>query len=194
MNMNRSISFLAALLFLSCISNATLAQVKSDYDKSTDFSKYKSYTFAGWQQDSDKQLNDFDKKRILESLKAELDARAMNLVQSGGDAVISVFIVIDEKTSTTAYTNYNGGMGYGMRGGWGMGYGGVGMGSATTTYSENDYKQGTFVIDMYDASSKQLVWQGVSTGTVNEKPAKREKSIPKGMKKLMKKYPVPASK
>ena len=192
--MNRSISFLTAILFLACISNSAFSQVKSDYDKNTDFTKYKSYTFAGWQQDSDKQINDFDKKRIHESLKGELDARSMNLVESDGDAVISLFIVIDEKTSTTAYTNYNGGMGYGMRGGWGMGYGGVGMGSSTTTYSENDYRQGTFVIDMYDANTKQLVWQGVSTKTINEKPQKREKTIPKGMKKLMKKYPVQASK
>jgi len=185
------ISIFMAVLITAFFSSSAFAQkAKSDYDKNTDFTKYKSYAFAGWQQDSDKQLNDFDKKRILESLKSEFDARGMNLVESGADARVSIFIVIDEKTSTTAYTNYNGGMGYGMGRGWGMGYGGMGMGSSTTTYSENDYIEGTFVIDIYDESSKDLVWQGVITGTVKEKPAKREKSIPKNMAKLMKKYPV----
>jgi hypothetical protein len=189
--MKISISIFTAVLITAFFSSSAFAQkAKSDYDKNTDFTKYKSYAFAGWQQDSDKQLNDFDKKRILESLKSEFDARGMNLVESGADAWVSIFIVIDQKTSTTAYTNYNGGMGYGMGRGWGMGYGGMGMGSSTTTYSENDYLEGTFVVDIYDESSKDLVWQGVITGTVNEKPKKREKGIPKSMAKLMKKYPV----
>ncbi len=189
--MKISFSIFTSVLLIAFFSSSAFAQkVNSDYDKNTDFTKYKSYAFAGWQKDSDKQLNDFDKKRILESLKSEFDARGMNLVKADADATVSVFIVIDDKTSTTAYTNYNGGMGYGMGRGWGMGYGGMGMGSATTTYSENDYKEGTFVIDIYDESSKDLVWQGVITGTVKEKPEKREKSIPKNMAKLMKKYPV----
>ncbi len=189
--MKISISIFTAVLITAFFSSSAFAQkVKSDYDKNTDFTKYKSYSFAGWQKNSDKQLNDFDKKRILESLKSEFDARAMNLVESGADARVSIFIVIDEKTSTTAYTNYNGGMGYGMGRGWGMGYGGMGMGSSSTTYSENDYLEGTFVIDMYDESSKDLLWQGVITGTVKDNPKKREKSIPKSMAKLMKKFPV----
>ena len=43
---------------------------------------------------------------------------------------------------------------------------------------------------MYDAQSKDLLWQGVAKGTVSEKPEKREKKIPKSIKKLMKKFPV----
>lgn len=183
-----------ALLLLAFVAatNLALAQVKSDYDKKADFTKYKTYAFAGWQKDSDKQLNDFDKKRVLEALKSEFDARGMSLVESGADATISIFIVLDNKTSTTAYTNYTGGMGYGMGRGWGMGYGGMGMGSATTTYSEDDYTEGTLVVDMYDEASKSLVWQGVITKTVKEKPKKREKSIPKNIAKLMKEYPIEA--
>jgi len=182
------------LLIVAFVSatNFGLAQVKSDYDKKADFTTYKTYSFAGWQKDSDKQLNEFDKKRILDALKAEFDARGMSLVESGADATISIYIVIDSKTSTTAYTNYNGGMGYGMGRGWGMGYGGMGMGSSTTTYSQDDYLEGTLVVDVYDESSKNLVWQGIITKTVKEKPEKREKSIPKNIAKLMKEYPVKA--
>ena len=43
---------------------------------------------------------------------------------------------------------------------------------------------------MLDTQSKDLLWQGVATGTVSEKPEKREKKIPKAVKKLMKKFPV----
>lgn len=179
---------LLALLFSF---GATHAQIKSDMDKGTDFTTIKTYSFAGWQKDSDKQLNDFDKKRILEAFKSEFDARGLQLVESGGDAVVALYIVLDKKTSTTAYTDFMGGMGYGPRWGWGMG---AGMASATTTYSENDYIEGTLVIDMYTADEKKLIWQGVITTEVKSKPEQREKSIPKNISKLMKKYPVAPAK
>ncbi|MEP3389969.1 MAG: DUF4136 domain-containing protein [Reichenbachiella sp.] len=176
------------MLAMAVMVFAAHAQVKSDFDKNFNFSNVKTYSFAGWQKGSDEKLNEFDKKRIQDAMKSEFSKKGMELVESDGDAVITLFIVVNEKTSTTAYTDFNGGMGYGGRWGWGYG-GGMGMASATTTYSENDYKEGTLVVDMYDKTEKQLIWQGVLTSTVNENPKKREKSIPKKIKKLMKKYP-----
>lgn len=172
------------------LATAAFAQVKSDYDKEVDFSEFKTYSFQGWQKDSDQQLNEFDKKRILDALKSEFDARGMSLVESGADAEVALYLVLDQKTSTTAYTNFMGGMGYGPRWGWGMGAGGMGMATATTTYNEDDYTEGTLVVDMYDGSGKKLIWQGVLTSVVQEKPEKREKTIPKKIGKLMKEFPV----
>ncbi|UXP31790.1 DUF4136 domain-containing protein [Reichenbachiella agarivorans] len=183
-------SLMTLVLFMAA--QLTYAQVKSDYNKDADFSKYKTYTFAGWEKNSSESVNDFDKKRILDALKSEFDSRGMTLAETGGDATITLFIVVDEKTSTTAYTTYNGGMGYGGR--WGWGYGAGGMGTSTTSYSENDYTEGTLVVDMYDTESKDLVWQGILTAVVKEKPEKREKGIPKKISKLMKTYPVAATK
>ena len=164
----------------------TNAQVRSDYDKNVDFTKYKTCKFIGWENDSDKQLNEFDKKRIIDAFKSELKARGFTVDENNADVGITLFIVVDEKTSRTAYTNYHGGMGYGRRA-WGWG---AGMGSSTTTYSEQDYKQGTVVISFYDEEEKNLVFQGTLQTVVKEKPEKREKSIPKNVAKLMKKYPV----
>jgi len=45
-------------------------------------------------------------------------------------------------------------------------------------------------MDVFDNETKKLVWQAVATGTIKEKPEKREKSIPKTIKKLMKKFPI----
>jgi hypothetical protein len=84
-----------------------------------------------------------------------------------------------------------GGYGYGPRWGWGMG---AGMGTSTTTYVEDDYMEGTLVMDMYDAKSKSMVWQGILNTNVKENPEKREKSIPKNIKKLMKEYPIKPTK
>jgi len=191
--MKKSLKISTLLTLCLFLTGMLQAQVKSDYDKTIDFTKYKTYSFAGWQNDSDKLINDLDKTRILDAFKAEFDARNMTLVEDNADAVVTLFLVIDNKTSTTAYTNYMGGMGMGYGYGWGMGMG-AGMGTSTTTYSENDYEVGTLVVDVYDAGTKKLAWQGVLQKTINEKASKREKTIPKNAAKIMKQYPVPAAK
>lgn len=184
--MKKTVSIIT--VFMVLLSTSLMAQkVSGDYDKATDFSAYKTCQFIGWQKDSDKIMNDFDKDRLRNAIRDELTSRGFELVESGGDMGVSIYVVVDQKTSTSSYTNFYGGAGYGRgrrySGGWGNGY-------ASTSYSESDYLQGTMVLDFLDESTKDLIWQGVATGTVSEKPEKREKSIPKSVKKLMKKFPV----
>ncbi|MCO6358680.1 DUF4136 domain-containing protein [Roseivirga pacifica] len=178
------------VLLLAFLSAPAYSQIKSDYSKDADFTGIESYMFAGWQDNSDEILNDIDKKRILDAFKAEMDARGLEHKTSGADVVLTLFVVVDSKTSTTAYTDFNSTMGYRGRWGWGYGYGGVGTVSATTTYSENDYLEGTLVVDMYDADGKDLMWQGIIKKVVKSNPKKREKTIPKNINKLMKKFPI----
>jgi len=164
------------------------SQVSSDYDKNVDFSNFHSYIFGGWEKDSGKLLNDLDKDRIHDAFTAEFKSRGLTEDQDKPDLVMTFYLVIDNKTSTTAYTSFNGGMGYGgygMRAGWGWG-----MGSATTTYQENDYQVGTLVVDAYDANTKKLLWQGTIRKEINSNAKRRDKTIPRNVKKLMKKYPI----
>jgi hypothetical protein len=181
-----------ALLSLGLIMAISISQAQKvtvDFDKAADFTQYKTFVYLGWQEDSDKILNDLDKKRVIDAFGNEMDKRDLTMVEDNPDMAVALFIVVDEKTSTTAYTNYYGGgagRGY-YRGGGGWGWG---NGSSTTTYSENDYLQGTLVFSVFDAESKNLVWQGVATKTITENPKKREKNIPKVVTKLMKKFPV----
>ncbi len=109
-------------LFVLLICANIQAQISSDYDKETDFSTIKTYTFAGWEENSDQVINTFDKDRITKALRSEFSSRGLSYVESDGDVTITLYIVINKKTSTTAYTNYTGGMGYyGGRRGWGAG-------------------------------------------------------------------------
>ena len=173
------------LLGFCLISAIAFSQVRADYKEDTDFTKYKTYTFKGWEKDSDQQLNDFDKKRIIDAFKHELEIRGFTYDDSNPDVGITLFVVVDERTSKTAYTNYTGGFGYGRSWGWGPG-----MGTSPTTYSERDYTVGTVVIDFYAEKSKDLVFQGTLQTEVAKKAKQREKSIPKNVAKLMKKYPI----
>ena len=183
---------IAAILILTLsVSHLSVGQVNTDYDKSVDFSQYMTFKFIGWQEGTTDRLNQLDAEKILTALTKELNGRGILIDGSTPKMVMVLFLVVDDKTSTTAYTNYTGGMGYGMgRVGWGAGVGGMGMGQSTTTYSESDYEVGTFVIDFYDSESKKLLWQGILKKNVTENTKKREKKITKAIAKILKDYPV----
>ena len=171
------------LLVFGCSS----VKVTTDSEKDTDFSKYKTFSFLGWQNDSDQIMNDIDKKRMRDAFKVEFQQRGLELIEEGGDMAISLFIVANLETSVTAYTNYYGGAGRGR-------YRGYGGGMDSTTYTENTYVKGTLVMDVFDELSATMIWQGVATGTIQEKAEKRETAIPKTVAALMKKFPVNPSK
>ena len=179
------------LILAIFLSSCASVKVTSDQGKDIDFSQYKTYSFLGWQDDSDKIVNEFDRKRMRDAFNTEFAKRDLQMVSEGGDMTVSLYLVVNKETSTTAYTNYDGGYGgrYGGYGGYGWG-GGYGGGSSTTTYSENDYLKGTLVMDVYDEKSGKQIWQGIAVKTIEEKPEKREKSIPYSVSALMKKFPI----
>jgi hypothetical protein len=182
------ISRLFAVFFLAiALNGCSSTKITSDYDKETDFSQYQDFHYLGWANDSDQILNDFDKKRIEQAFANEFGKRGIKFVdQSEADATVSLFIVVDEQTSVTAYSDYYGGMGYGY-GYPGWGWGG---GMSTTRYQENHYLVGALVVDVFDAETKKLIWQGVSSGTINENTKNREERINYLARAMMAKYPV----
>lgn len=168
-------------------------KVTSDYDKSADFTQYKTYTYYGWADNSDQLLTGFDKQRIEDAFRDEFAKRGWTSVPSGGDAIISLYIVIDKKTSYTSYTDhYN----TGVYGGaymprYGYGYRmGPGMGTSTTTTKQRDYNVGTLIVDVFDAKEKKHIWHGVGTKTINENTSKREERIREGAAAIMEAFPV----
>jgi len=187
---NFSLLFVAGMLSLFLVSCSSIS-VTSDYDKTVDFTQFKTYEYYGWADESDKILNDLDKKRIEQAFEAEFDKRGMQLVESGGDLVATLFIVVQEKTEqratttgTGAYGGYYGGYyGYGPGWGWGPSY-------STTTVSTYDYNVGTLVVDVFDKANEQLIWESAGQGTIDDNPQNRDKTIPKSVAKIMSAYPV----
>jgi hypothetical protein len=176
------------LLFASCSS----VKFTADYDGDVDFTQHKTLSYYGWTEESDKILNKFEKERIEKAFGDEFEKRGFTLAERDGDIIVSLFIVVDQKKGATAYTNHYGGGGpYGYYGGYGYGAGwGWGMGYSSTSYQEYDYYVGTLVCDVFDSSTKKLIWQGVITGEIDDNPKTRERNMPRVIKELMKKYPV----
>jgi len=55
--------------------------------------------------------------------------------------------------------------------------------------SVETYAMGTLVVDLYDAHTRQMVWRGVATDSVSDKPEKNTQRINKALQKMFAKYP-----
>src|SRR5882724_8573094 len=171
MNVQRTIfaSVGVALLFATA---SFAQQVKTDYDRSADFSQYKTYS---WEkvQTQDPLLVD----RIKEAVNGDLAAKGLTPVASNGDiAIVAIEMTKNQHTLNTFYNGFGGGWR------WGGGFG-----NATTTV--DDYKVGTLVVDMFDANSKKLVWRGSSSDTLSDKSEKNIKDLDKGVEMMFDHFP-----
>jgi uncharacterized protein DUF4136 len=194
----KSQPFVIAILAVLALSSCSTTKYTVDKDDSIDFSKYKTYQYYGWAEESNKILTPFDQERIEKAFGNELVKRGLKYEKETGDLIITLYIVTAEKTKTTATTTgmgMGGGYGYGGYRGYGPAYGwGPSMTSAHTTYSEYDYVVGTLIIDIYDAKGKKLIWESVAKGTINEKTKGREQRINSTAAKMMINYPVKPTK
>jgi hypothetical protein len=170
-----------ALFFVTLLGSAFAQNVETDFDHKANFSQYKTYS---WEEI--KPSNSLWDARIKSAVDAQLAAKGWSQVASGGD--VCVVAIKTSQTQRTLQTFYDG-----MGGGWGWRrFGGGGFGDATTT--EQDYKVGTLVIDLYDAKTKQLLWRGSAQDTVSDKATQNEKNLDKGVAKMFKKFPPDSAK
>ena len=174
------------LLFSSCSSTKVIA----DYDPAIDFSTYKTFSFLPWNRQSDEILNDFDKRRFRAAVTYEMESFGYTKVEAEGDLTINIFLIIDQKTGTSAYTDYyTSGVGVGYYyGPWG--YNTPGGVSAYTTMHSYDYEEGTLILDLLDRKKKQLAWQGTAKGTLKSNPEAKNEGIKNVINKLFTKYPL----
>ena len=178
--------FVAMAGFLFIASYAVGQDVRYNFDKNTDFSRFKSYKWVNLKDVS--KLNDLVDKQIKSAIDSELAAKGLRKVEDDkADLFVGYQAAIGQEKQFTSYSTdwgYGGGW---YRGGW---YGG-GMGTSTTTGQTDTIYVGQMAVDMYDSANKDLVWRGLASKTINEKakPDKQQKNLAKAMKKLFKNYP-----
>ena len=187
----RSIAILLITVFLT---SCTGVKITNNWDRKVDFSSFKTYSLYPWDRHNDQVVNDYDKQTILSSIKREMEKRGYKHVEKNGDLIVSTFVIVEERTSYQAYTNHYGGWG-GYGGGWGYygapGYYGYGWGGYnSTTIYKTDYNQGTLLIDIFRLSDKQLIWQGIGSGEVTDNYEKRDRTLPKNISQIFRRFPV----
>ena len=173
--MKNHIAISAAIIMLMTIPSLA-QQVKTDYDRSANFSQYKTYSWSGV-----KTKDPLVVDRIKNAVNSTLSAKGLTQVDSGGDLTINAMEIT--RKQQTLDTFYNGGFG-GRRFG--------GFGNATTT--TETYKIGTLVVDLLDAQSKELVFRGSSSDMLSDKSDKNIKNLNKGVEKMFKHFPPEAKK
>lgn len=183
----KMLTFLASALFLLGASSAIAQDVRYDFDKDKDFSKYKTYKWVPIK--GADQPDELTAKQLMAAIDAQLAGKGLTKTNSNSaDLFIGYQTAIGTEKEFTAF-NTGWGYGPGWGGGW-YGYGG-GMSSSTTYGSTSTVYVGQLDVSMYDSAQKQLVWRGIVSKTLDPKakPDKKQKNINKAVQKLFKNYP-----
>ncbi len=139
-----------------------------------DFSKYHTYKWVVIE--GAEVPNQIVDAQIKQAVDAQLATKGLTRTDSDkADLYVGYQVSVQKQEQWNAY-----GMGGGYRWGGGM---------ATATSSTINI--GTLVLDMYDPGTKQLVWTGRATKTIdpNNSQEKKQKNLNNAMKKLLSKFP-----
>ena len=176
------------MALLLMVGGQAIAQdVRYNFDKDTDFSKFKTYK---WVLLKGAQMpNDLVDKQIKDAIEAQLATKGLTKVDT--DNAADLFIGYQVAIGTEKqFTSFDTGWGYGpgwYGGGWYGGGGGMTTGTTSTIYN------GQLALDMNDTKNHDLVWRGVVSKTIDPKakPEKQQKNLNKSVAKLLKNYPPP---
>jgi hypothetical protein len=148
------------------------AGVKTDYDHNANFAQYKTYSWGKIQT-----ANGLWDERVKDAVAAQLAAKGLTEVPSGGDVLVAARDAIhNQQQLNTFYDGFGGRRWFGG-----------GMGMATTTV--DNYKVGTLVVELFDGHSKNLIWRGSASDTLSGNSDKNIKSLDKNVQKMFEHFP-----
>jgi hypothetical protein len=163
---------LAGTALMTCFVSAG-QDVKYNFMPGTDFSKYHTYRWVNIEGAA--HPNQIVDAQIKQSVDSQLASKGLTKTDSEkADLYVAYQIAVDKEKQWNGY-----GMGGGVR--WG------GMATATSA----TISVGTLVLDLYDPATKQLVWTGNATKTLDpsSNQEKNQKNLDKAVAKLLKNYP-----
>lgn len=176
---------LTAALFAAGCATTGGPRTRIDYDKSADFSVYRTYGFPKETGTDRGGYSTLVTSYLKSAVSSQMEARGYKYSEERPDLLVNFFMNTRERTELRP----------GMRTSLGYGYYGYryGLYSAWPLYDEDrtvTYKVGTLNIDIVDAEKKQLIWEGVAEGRVTEEELQNPKvAINAVVTELMRNYP-----
>lgn len=153
---------LLACVFAGATACATTAPVvNTAYDPAADFGAYRTFGFASPLGTDVAGYQSLVTQTLKSATRRELEARGYSYTEDSPDLLVNFGARLARQTDVAqvpAPPVY-----YGYRGGFYSGWGGY-------ETRVDQYVEGTLNIDLVDARRKQLVWEGVAVGRVDEKP------------------------
>ena len=165
-------------------------QVTTDYSPATSFSQFRTFALVSSPDSGAQQLLD---QRVRNAVQAQLTTKGLTLAdRQNADLYVGYGMV--DKTHRQVYT-YNDGWGWG--GGWGWRYYRWGVAWPMTVQRQVEtYTDGTVVVNLIDAKTKQVVWEGEVADVVNlpvDNPVRATQEVDAAVTKLFTKYPPQTS-
>jgi len=168
------------VVVLICVS-AQAQKIKVEYDKSLDFSKFKTFALD-LKQDSAKPML---RAAILAAVQDDLLKRGLKQVNDNPDLYVQVYGAIDSDFSASYMDPIYGSgippLNYGITMWYGI------PGTVTTVVIH----KGTLVVDVIDAAQKKLVWRGIAQQKLSsDNRQKLLDQVNTSVEKMFKQYPL----
>jgi hypothetical protein len=174
----RAQQILILLLFFSALP-ALAQKVYIDYDHATAFSEYKTFQFRETRDD----LRDTAPhlhQTVVEQLRGYAKEGGLEEVESNPDVYVAYYTADRGRLRLVlGNLDYTYGPSFSLGSYW---EGGVG----TRTPDSFTFKEGTLIIDIWEADGKRLVWRGMATAALSKNPDKKAQKLDKALKKLTK--------
>jgi hypothetical protein len=141
-------------------------QVTHDYDPGVDFSRLHSFTWLGIE--SSRSFSDFDVKRLVAALKAELARKGLE-ERTKGDAYVAAYLGVRPKAETEWEHSH-------------------GMYWRKQNVSS---PEGALVVDVVDPVSGNLIWRGRATKMLEEglSPEQKSRNVARVAEKIFAGFP-----
>ena len=179
-----SVLLCVAVLAVGCSS----ISVHYDYDPSVDFATLRTFDWLAIPVDP--KINALNVERLKKALTAEMESKGMKFTTQNPDVHVAAHISKEEKVDISSFGYDCGPRGYWRGGYWGGGWSG---GDVTTTY----YEEGTLILDIVGAKTKQLLWRGVATTVLDsdpQTPEKKQEFMNEVAQQVLKDFPPPLKK
>ena len=171
----------AAVVSAGC---ASTPNTFSNADPTVDFSTYKSYGFYSELSTDKRNYESMESNFLKVAVAQQLDRRGLSY-SNDPDLMVNFYINTKEKIRSRSVPTMGGYYGYRdpFYDTWG-GYGGY-------ETRIDQYTEGTLNIDVVDAKTKKLVWEGAVAGRVTDSAIRElEKTIDNAVAVIMERYPV----
>ena len=182
-----TVALVATALLAGC---ASQPKVLSDYDKSADFAKYRTFGFVTQVGADSTEFKSLAVQTMQAAATRQMELRGYTRSDTP-DLVINFTGKIEEKADVESVPAPYYGPGWGYGGFYGAPYGGWGGGGTQVTTRR--YNVGTLVMDVVDREKRQAVFQGsVSDVVTKEMMANREAAITGAVNRIFASYPFVA--
>ena len=182
-----AVALVATALLAGC---ASQPKVLSDYDKSADFARYRTFGFVTPVGADSTEFKSLAVQTMQAAATRQMELRGYTRSDTP-DLVINFTGKIEEKADVESVPAPYYGAGWGYGGFYGAPYGGWGVGGTQVTTRR--YNVGTLVMDIVDREKRQAVFQGsVSDVVTKEMMANREAAITGAVNRIFASYPFVA--